>query len=56
MVNMDNRAQLSIEYLTMLAIGLLLAAVLLVLIVNIFSIKDGIVQSIHFMRDRVLQV
>lgn len=53
---MNNRAQLSVEYLTMLAIGLLLAAVLLIMIVNLFSIKDGIVQSIHMMRDRVLQV
>jgi len=52
----DNKAQISVEYLTMLAIGLLLAGVLLVLIVNIFSIKDGIVQSIQTMRDRVLQV
>ena len=40
----------------MLAIGLLLAGVLLILIVNIFSLKDGIVQSISMMRERILQV
>lgn len=53
---MDNKAQISLEYLTMLAIGLLLAGVLLILIVNIFSLKDGIVQSISMMRERILQV
>jgi uncharacterized protein (UPF0333 family) len=52
----DNKAQISLEYLTMLAIGLLLAGVLLILIVNIFSLKDGIVQSISMMRERILQV
>jgi len=56
MVIMDNKAQVSVEYLTMLAIGLLLAGVVLVLIVNIFSIKDGIVQAIHAIRDRIIQV
>jgi len=56
MMIMDNRAQVSVEYLTMLAIGLLLAGVVLLLIVNIFSLKDGIVQSIHALRDRIIQV
>jgi len=53
---MDSKAQVSIEYLTMLAIGLLLSGVLLILVVNIFSLKDGIVTSIHAVRDRILQV
>ena len=56
MMIMDNRAQVSVEYLTMLAIGLLLAGVVLLLIVNIFSLKEGIVQSIHSLRDRIIQV
>jgi uncharacterized protein (UPF0333 family) len=56
MMIMDNRAQVSVEYLTMLAIGLLLAGVVLLLIVNIFSLKEGIVQSIHALRDRIIQV
>lgn len=53
---MDNKAQVSLEYLTMLAIGVLLAGVVLLLIVNIFAIKDGIVQSIHALRNRIIQV
>jgi len=56
MVIMDNKAQISIEYLTMLAIGLLLAGIVLLLVVNIFSLKDGIVQATHALRDRIIQV
>jgi uncharacterized protein (UPF0333 family) len=53
---LDNKAQISVEYLTILAIGLLLAAVILVLIFNLFALKDGLVTSIHTLRDRILQV
>ena len=53
---MDNKAQLSVEYLTMLAIGLLLAGILLILVVNIFSLKDGVAQAIQTVRSRILQV
>ena len=56
MVVMDNRAQISIEYLTMLAIGLLLAGVVLVLVLNLFTLKDAVVASIHSVRNRILQV
>jgi uncharacterized protein (UPF0333 family) len=55
-MTMDNRAQISIEYLTMLAIGLLLAGVILILILNLFSLKDGVVSSIDAIRSRILQV
>lgn len=56
MMIMDNKAQISIEYLTMLAIGLLMAGVVLVLILNLFTLKDAVVNSIHSVRDRMLQV
>jgi len=56
MMIMDNRAQISIEYLTILAIGLLLAGVVLVLVLNLFTLKDAVVNSIHAVRDRILQV
>jgi len=56
MVVMDNKAQISIEYLTMLAIGLLLAGVVLILVLNLFTLKDAVVNSIHSVRNRVLQV
>lgn len=53
---MDNKAQISVEYLTMLAISLLLAGVVLLMILNIFALRDGIINSIQAMRTRVLQV
>ncbi len=56
MIVMDNKAQISIEYLTMLAIGLLLAGVVLVLVLNLFTLKDAVVDSIHSIRNRILQV
>ena len=53
---MDNKAQISVEYLTMLAIGVLLAGVILILVLNLFSLKEGLVNSIREVRSRVLQV
>lgn len=55
-MSMDNKAQISVEYLTMLAIALLLSAVIFLLVVNIISIKDGLVSSINNVRERMLQV
>jgi len=40
----------------MLAIGILLAGIILVLVLNLFSLKDGLVDSINEVRSRILQV
>jgi len=52
----NNKAQISVEYLTMLAISILLAGIILLLVLNFFSLKDGLVNSINEVRDRILQV
>lgn len=52
---MDDKAQLSLEYLIMLAIGLLLAGIVLVLITNLYGLKEGIKTNIHAYRKRVIQ-
>lgn len=53
---MDNRAQISVEYLTILAIGLLLSAILIMLVFNLFTLKDGLVETLQSLRQRILQV
>jgi uncharacterized protein (UPF0333 family) len=53
---MDNRAQISVEYLTLLAIGLLLAGVVLVFSLNLLNLRDGLVNAMDAIRTRVLQV
>jgi uncharacterized protein (UPF0333 family) len=52
----DNRAQISVEYLTILAIGLLLSAILIMLVFNLFTLKDGLVETLQSLRQRILQV
>lgn len=39
---MDNRAQISLEYMIMIAVALTLAALATLLTVNVLSIKDGL--------------
>lgn len=53
---MDNRAQISVEYLTILAIALLLSAIILMLVYNLFTLKDGLVEALQALRQRILQV
>ena len=52
---MDDKAQISLEYMIMLAVGLLLAGIVLVLITNLYGLKEGIKTNIHVYRERVLQ-
>lgn len=52
---MDNRAQISVEYLIVTATGLIFAAVLLLFVGNIFSIKDGLKNNIQLFRSKFLQ-
>ena len=51
----DDRAQLSLEYIVMVAVVLILATVLLLLVSNIFSLKEGLKSNINAFRSRVLQ-
>ena len=51
----DDRAQLSLEYIVMVAVVLILATILLLLVSNIFSLKDGLKANINAFRSRVLQ-
>ena len=39
---MNNRAQVSVEYLIVVALGIMIAALVTMLALNIFGIKDGI--------------
>jgi uncharacterized protein (UPF0333 family) len=51
---MDNRAQISIEYLVLLAVALVLAALATLLAFNIFSIKEGLKEIIETYRGKFL--
>ena len=53
---MDNKAQLSLEYLIMVAVALLLATVATVLATNLFSIKESIKVNIETYRNRTLEI
>ncbi|NYZ79698.1 hypothetical protein H0N95_00435 [Candidatus Micrarchaeota archaeon] len=48
---LNDRAQVSIEYLVLVGVGLLVAVLITALAYNIFSIKDGIKQLIEAYRD-----
>lgn len=53
---MDDKAQVSIEYLIMVGMGIVIAAIAVLLAVNLFGIKDGIKTIIQTYRDRSLQL
>lgn len=51
---MDDRAQVSVEYLVMLAIVLTLAAVAVLLAGNILSVKEGLKAGIKAYRAKLI--
>ena len=53
---MDNKAQISVEYLIMMAIALILAAVAAVLATNIYAVKEGIKENIQIYRTKTIQI
>jgi uncharacterized protein (UPF0333 family) len=53
---MDNKAQISVEYLILIAVGLVFAAIVVLLIGNLFSIRDSVKSNIELYRTRMLQV
>lgn len=53
---MENRAQVSIEYLIMVGLGVIIAGIAVLLAANLFGIKDGIKSMIESYRKRVLQL
>lgn len=53
---MENRAQVSVEYLIMVSLGIVLALIVTLLAINLFGIKDGIKTLIETHRDRSLQI
>jgi len=53
---MDNKAQLSLEYLVLVAVALLLATVATILATDLFSIKESIKLNIEEFRNRMLQI
>jgi len=50
---MDNKGQVTIEYLIMVALGIGLAAVVLLVAANLFSMKEGVKENIQLMREEV---
>ncbi|RLG21589.1 hypothetical protein DRN74_01660 [Candidatus Micrarchaeota archaeon] len=53
---MDDRAQVSTEYLIILAVSLVLAAVVTLLTVNLFSVKSSVKELIEIYYKRALQL
>ncbi len=53
---MDNKAQVSLEYLTMVAIALMLAAIATLLAARLFSIKDDVKSTIELYRNKTIQI
>jgi uncharacterized protein (UPF0333 family) len=49
---MNNRAQVSVEYLIMIGVGVIIAALVILLAVNIIGLKDGVKQLIDAYRAR----
>ena len=50
---MDNKAQITVEYLIMVALGIGLAAIVLLLAANLFSMKEGVKENIQLIRKEV---
>ncbi|MFH0987202.1 MAG: hypothetical protein V1911_04120 [Candidatus Micrarchaeota archaeon] len=51
---MDNKAQVSTEYLILVAVGTALAIMIITLMANILSIKDNMKQTIMLYRSKFL--
>lgn len=49
---MDNKAQISIEYLIMVTLSIALAAIAVMLASNLFSLKESIKNTIKAIKDR----
>ena len=47
---MDDSGQVSLEYLAILALSIAIAAVAILLLAGLFSIKDGLKQNIALLR------
>ena len=50
---MDDKAQLTVEYLIMVALGIGLSAVVLLLAANLFAMKEGVKENINLLRREV---
>jgi uncharacterized protein (UPF0333 family) len=51
---MDDRAQVTMEYLIMLAVVLSLAAIAVLLAINVLSIKEGLKANIRAYRGKLI--
>lgn len=51
---MENSAQISIEYLIMVGLGVVIAAVAIILAMNLFGVKESIKNLIGTYRNRTL--
>ncbi|MBI1974149.1 hypothetical protein HYS54_05020 [Candidatus Micrarchaeota archaeon] len=47
---MDDRGQVSLEYLAILALAIAIAAVAVLLLADLFNIKDGLKQNVQLLR------
>ena len=50
---MDDKAQLTIEYLIMVALSIGLSAVVLLIAANLFAMKEGVKENIDQLRKEV---
>lgn len=51
---MDNRAQISVEYLIMVGLGIIIAAIAIILAMNLFGVKESIKNLIQTFRNRTI--
>jgi len=53
---MNNKAQVSLEYLTMVAIALIIVTVAALLTLRLFLIKDDIRTTIELYREKMIKI
>ncbi len=53
---MDNKAQVSLEYLSMVAVALMIAAIATMLAVRLFGVKNDIKGTIELYRNKTIQI
>ena len=53
---MDNKAQVSLEYLTMVAIALMIVAVASMLTLQLFRVKTDIRSTIELYREKMIKI
>ena len=51
---MDNKAQISVEYLIMVGLGVIIAAIAIILAMNLFGVKESIKNLIQTFRNRTI--